>query len=290
MKVSALIINWNGVEKLKKFLPQILKVEAIDEFIVADDASTDTSVEVLKREFPQVKLVIREKNGGFSSNVNSGLKEVSGELVILLNPDAVPDRDCLKKARPFFEDPELFAIGCNTGGNWSWAQWSKGFIWHYMHQGQPETHETLWARGGSGIFRKSLLDKLGGMDETLNPFYEEDFDLGYRATKRGYKILWAKECVVRLPDEKGVIETNFGQKAFSRVAQRNQLLVLWKNITDNSLLISHLWYLTAQCLIHPRYMMVVWSALARLPQILEKKTQEKAYLKLNDRQVLEKYS
>src|SRR5688500_2234708 len=121
MKVSIVVINWNGADKLKKYLPEILKVKDISEVIVADDHSTDNSLEIIK-SFSSVKLVERQANGGFSSNVNSGVKEAIGDLVFLLNPDAVPDIDCVEKALPYFKENLVFSIGCNTGGNWSWGK------------------------------------------------------------------------------------------------------------------------------------------------------------------------
>ncbi|OGE34508.1 hypothetical protein A3C32_04160 [Candidatus Daviesbacteria bacterium RIFCSPHIGHO2_02_FULL_41_14] len=285
MKTSVVVINWNGAEKLKRYLPKILKVEGVDEFLVSDDASVDQSITVIN-SFPGVRLIKRDKNGGFSSNVNSGVSKAAGDLVFLLNPDAVPDTDCLIKALPYFKDPLLFSVGCNTGGNWSWANFNKGFFWHYMKEGEPETHQTLWARGGSGIFRKNIFDKLGGMDQFFDPYYEEDTDLGYRATKRGYKNLWVKECKVVLPLEKGVIEENISMAKFSRIAQRNQLLFIWKNITSEKLFSEHKMALAKMLLINPKYWSVFLSAYKKWAEVQKKREVEKKESKLTDEEIL----
>ncbi len=290
MKVSVVIINWNGEDKLRKYLPDILKVKGVDEFIVADDASTDKSIEILKNEFPSVCIVESHKNLGFSSNANSGVKNSSGDLVFLLNADAVPNTDCVVKALPYFEDEKTFSVGCNTGGNWSWGKFEKGFFWHYVDQGTSQTHQTLWSRGGSMILRKDIFNKLGGFDELFNPFYEEDTDLGYRATKRGYRNIWVKECIVDLPDEKGVIEKNFSKKKFSMVAQRNQLLFIWKNITDEELFNKHKKELFKKLLKSPKYLSVFLMAAVYLPQISKKRMIEKKESKLSDQKILEMFS
>lgn len=289
MRVSAIIVNWNGAQKLKLYLPAILKVKDVDEFIVSDDASTDESVELIREKFPEVKLVRREKNGGFSSNVNSGVKAADGDLAFLLNPDAVPEKDCVSRALEYFKDPKLFSISCNTGGNWSWAKWEKGFFWHYVSKGEIETHQTLWARGGSGMFRKSIFNELGGMDELLNPYYEEDTDLGYRATKRGYENLWVKECKVNLPKERGVIAQNVEREVFSKVAQRNQLLFIWKNITDSDLICQHMREMLKMLILTPKYWPVFLEAFSKLMQIRKKRKIELSWAKLTDKEILGKF-
>lgn len=285
MKVSIVIINWNGAEKLKKYLPEILKVRGVKEFLVADDHSTDNSIEVV-RSFPNVRLIEREKNEGFSSNANTGVKAASGDLVFLLNPDAVPSINCVEKTLPYFKDSNIFSVGCNTGGNWSWAKFEKGFFWHYVKDGDPETHQTLWVRGGSGIFRKDVFKKLGGMDEMLNPYYEEDLDLGYRATKRGYKNLWVKECKVTLSDDKGVIELNTRKQKINKIAQRNQLLFIWKNITSEKLFSEHKKVLAKMLVTKPGYWEVFLSALKKWDEVKKRREIEKKEEKFTDEEIL----
>lgn len=289
MKVSVVVVNWNGVEKLRRFLPEILKLRGVDEFVVTDDASTDGSVKLLERDFPSVRIIRRDKNKGFSSNSNSGVKGASGDLVFLLNSDAVPNIDCIEKALPYFNDDKIFSVGCNTGGNWSWGKFENGYFWHYVKEGEQETHQTLWSRGGSMILRKSIFEKLEGFDELFDPFYEEDTDLGYRATKSGYKNFWVKECVVKLPEEKGVIEKNFSKRKFSEVAQRNQLFFIWKNITDQDLIKDHKMELIKNIVKSPKYLNVFFMACRYLPQIRKKKKHQIKEFKLTDHEIFEMF-
>lgn len=296
MKVSIVIPNWNGVEKLTRNLPEVFKVKGVEEIIVSDDASTDDSVEVLQTKFPQIKLVKREKNGGFSSNVNTGVSHAKGDLVFLLNSDAVPDKNSVINALKHFKNPKVFSVSCNTGGNWSWAKWENGFFWHYedkplsfgnkSEEKIQGSHQTLWASGGSGIFRRDLWNEFGGLDELFDPFYEEDMDLGYRATKRGYINIFEPESRVEHYHQKGVIEENFSKSKVAKVAQRNQLIFTWKNIHSGKFIRSHIITLFKMCMFHPGYIPIVIAALSNISQILQKRKIEKPASVLNDQQVL----
>lgn len=287
MKVSIVIPNWNGAEKLKRNIPHVLDVKGSDEIIVSDDASTDDSVQILEKNFPKVKLITRDRNGGFSSNVNTGVKHMMGDLIFLLNNDAVPEENCLGTVMPHFNNPKVFSVGFNTGGSWSGARFKDGFFWHYVFEEIPiKTHKTLWVSGGSGIFRKSIWDELGGLDEMFNPFYEEDVDLGYRAVKRGYINLWEPKSLVEHYNEPGVIKTNFSESLIEKIAQRNQLIFIWKNITSQKLINEHKKALIKELINHPKYWSVFLSALYKLPKILPKREIEKKAESISDEEIL----
>jgi GT2 family glycosyltransferase len=291
LSVSIVIPNWNGREKLKNNLKRVLAVKAVDEVVIADDASTDGSINLIKEEFPTVKLIERKKNGGFSSNVNDGVRAAKGDLIFLLNSDAVPSVDCLEAVLPHFENSQVFSVGCNVGGGWSWARWSKGWFWHNQMGKETDTlwHQTLWASGGSGVFRKDLWVKMGGLDESMNPFYVEDVDLGYRATKRGYINIFEPKSKVEHYKEKGVIEENFSKKKVSDTAERNTLIFIWKNISDTNMLVSHLWYLVLRLIRHPKYWLIFMGALIRLPKILGNRAIELKNQKVTDQDIFSKF-
>lgn len=288
--VSIVIPNWNGAEKLRQNLPKVLNVKGVDEIIVSDDASTDNSVEILQEEFPRVKLVRRDKNGGFSSNVNTGVKAASGDLVLLLNSDAVPEDDCLEKILPHFRDGKVFSVGLNAGGGWTKATFKDGYFWHSQADlkevDQTKAHQTLWVSGGSGVFRKSIWEKLYGLDVLFDPFYEEDTDLGYRATKRGYINLWEPRAHVEHYKEPGVIETNFKKSTIRNTAERNQLIFIWKNITSDKLTHEHQKALIKMLLTHPKYWLIFLAAAKKLPGILRKREIEKKEQSLSDEEIL----
>ncbi len=290
MKVSIVIPNWNGQEKLRKNLPEVLKVNGVDEIIVVDDASSDNSVQIVETEFPKVKLVKRKENGGFATAVNTGFNSASGDLVFLLNSDAVPEKDCVEKVLTHFKKAQVFSVGFNAGGTWSWAEFKDGFFWHKQSEkAAKEVHETLWASGGSSVFRKDVFKELGGMDELMNPFYEEDVDLGYRARKRGYINLWDPEAKVEHYKQKGVIAENFTKEYVSKIAQRNQLIFIWKNIHDSQMINAHITALIKMLITHPKYWRIFLSALVKLPKVLEKRKIEKQKAKLTDKEILNQF-
>lgn len=88
-KIAVVILNWNGCEMLRSFLPSVVRFSEADGAVVyvADNGSTDTSVAMLHREFPSVRLILLEKNRGFAEGYNLALKEVDAEYVVLLNSD-----------------------------------------------------------------------------------------------------------------------------------------------------------------------------------------------------------
>jgi GT2 family glycosyltransferase len=290
MKVSIVIPNWNGAEKLRRNLPKVLKVRDVFEIIVVDDFSTDESVRVLKEEFPEVKVIEQKKNHGFATTCNVGAKAAEGDLVFLLNTDAFPEVNCLEFVLPHFKDREVFSVSCNTGGSWSWAKFEKGFFWHGVMDKVDRAHQTLWASGGSGVFRKDLWGALGGFDELFNRFYEEDVDIGYRATKRGYINIWEPRAKVEHYKEPGVIAQNFTKTHVARVAQRNQLYFIWKNIHDPKMITQHRNALIKMLLTHPKYWLIFLSAMKYYPEILEERKVEKNAAKVTDREILSKFS
>ena len=88
-KISIVILNWNGCEILRSFLPSVIHYSDGDdiEICVADNGSTDTSVTMLREEFPAVRLILLEQNHGFAEGYNLALNKVDAEYVVLLNSD-----------------------------------------------------------------------------------------------------------------------------------------------------------------------------------------------------------
>ncbi len=294
MKIAIIIPNWNGAEKLKRNLPAVLvaaKYSKVNEIIVSDDASSDNSLEILRKEFPGVRVLARSKNSGFSSNVNFVVSKSDADLIVLLNSDARPSKNFLNSIIPHFKDPKVFSVGCNTGGSFATAEFKNGYFWHHQSDVIPkQTHQTLWVSGGSGVFRKSIWDLLGGFDALFDPFYEEDLDIGYRARKRGFINLWEPEAQAEHYKEKGVIALNFSKEYISRIAQRNQLIFIWKNISDPEYISAHLIALCKQILFHPKYFLVFLSALVKFGAIKVRREKEIKESMVSDKQILKIFS
>lgn len=266
MNISIIIPNYNGENLLKENLRSVLaavknykKDDINAEIIIADDASTDNSVDVIKKFISSIKennisgILVENhnrKNGGFSKNVNRAVEKATGDILLLLNTDVVPHKNFLFSLLKHFEDKKIFAVGCmdeSLEGNKSVlrgrgiGRWQRGFLVH--KRGEINRNNTLWVSGGSGAFRKEIWDILGGLDVLYNPFYWEDIDLSYRALKAGYKITFDRNSIVTHEHEKGAIKSNSSIVKVKTIAYRNQFIFIWKNITDPQLLLSHiLWF------------------------------------------------
>jgi GT2 family glycosyltransferase len=203
LSVSIVLPNWNGESLLGKNLPVVIDAAPDAEIIVADDASSDGSVALLKKKFPGVIVVENRVQQGFAGNVNSGVAHATGDIVVLLNTDVRPEMDFLPPLLTSFADPRVFAVGCrekshDPGGiverGRGIARWERGFFVHA--RGEVNKTDTAWVSGGSSAFRRDLWNKFGGMDTIYNPFYWEDIDLSYRALKAGYRIMFEPKSVV----------------------------------------------------------------------------------------------
>ena len=198
-EISVIIPNFNGRDLLEKNLPQVIKayqnkLNGIKEIIIVDDASTDSSVNFLRKNFRQVKIICHKINRGFPASVNTGARSARGKLLALLNSDCVPEEDFLVEILPHFKSKVVFAVSLHEKGyGWAKGKFENGFIVHEPGPEDKMSHETFWVNGGSGIFRRSYWMKLNGMDEKLlSPFYWEDTDLSFPAAKpRFFIFFWA---------------------------------------------------------------------------------------------------
>ena len=293
-KVSVIIPNYNGEKLLEKNLPAVLKAKEykannILEIIVVDDASPDGSVDLLKKKFPEVKVIKHKINRGFSSSVNTGARTSTGDLLVLLNTDVIPEKDFLASVLPLFKDDGVFAISFSEKGySWAKGKFENGFVEHDLGTKTKKVHDTFWVSGGSGVFRRDYWMSLGGMDEKLlSPFYWEDLDLGYRALKRGYKLLWAPEARVLHKHESTI--GLLPKKYVERIRERNQLIFIWKNITSPILTRKHIVGLLKRAIRHPGYIRIVIMALSKIRQILRARKKEKRACKVSDEAIFAKF-
>lgn len=298
MDVSIVIPNYNGKEILRENLPKIFDAVGDAEIIVVDDASTDGSLEVLGSFKEEIKVIKNEKNLGFSLTVNRGVKQAKGEVIILLNTDVVPEKDFLNPLLYHFSDNNIFAVGCMDKSiengkiilrGRGIGCWKKGFFVHA--RGEVDKTNTLWVSGGSGAFRRSIWEKLGGFDELYSPFYWEDIDLSYRAIKSGYKILFESKSIVIHEHEKGAIKSTYSDFDVKVIAYRNQFIFVWKNITDFFLRLDHLrWlpYYFLRAFLKGDIALIkgILNALILLPKIIKYKDIEKKLFILKDKEIL----
>lgn len=297
LSVSIVVPNWNGRELLARNLPFVIAASDENEIIVSDDASTDGSVQFLKKNYPRIRVTESDHQQGFAGNVNRGVAAARGDIVVLLNTDVRPRPGFLKAMLSDFSDPDVAAVGClershDKGGivlrGRGVARWEKGYFIH--EKGDVTKSDTAWVAGGSCAYRRTVWSELGGMDTVYNPFYWEDIDLSYQALKAGYRLVFEKRSVVDHFHEEGKIKTSYSQRDITRIAYRNQYIFLWKNIADRSLWFSHMVWTPVrllQSLLHGDTLMIEGYALAifQCPAIYSSRMKAAVHWRKNDSDV-----
>lgn len=312
MNISVIIPNLNGENLLRSNLKKIIKILSLyrdgkKEVIVVDDKSSDNSLGYIKEEILNnrgnevlIKLIENEKNFGFSKSVNRGVDEARGDIIILLNTDVLPENNFLNQLLEHFKDDKIFAVGCLDKSIESGqtilrgrgvGKWARGFLVH--RRGEVNKTDTLWVSGGSGAFKKSIWDKLGGLNEIYSPFYWEDIDLSYRALKSGYKILFEPESIVVHEHESGAIRKNFSQFKIKTIAYRNQFIFVWTDITDSDFILLHLlWipYHFAKSVLNLDlpFILGFLNALVLVPKIIQSRAVYKKQFIKKDQEILVK--
>lgn len=202
--ISIVIVSYNVQKYLCSCIDSILaQNDIVVEIIIVDNNSTDGTGELIKSKYPSVKFISNFINAGFSAANNQGIKEASAEIITLLNPDTeLAGKNTLQEAKKFMETNPQTAILAphllNTNGSFQLSFWSFPGIKElllelfYMHRirncKQPPLPISVQAASGAAlVFRKSLVNEIGGLDE--NMFWMEDVDFCYRACKTG-KIIW----------------------------------------------------------------------------------------------------
>ncbi|MHB1688820.1 MAG: glycosyltransferase [Ignavibacteriaceae bacterium] len=218
MDLSIIIVNYNVKEFLQNLLHSIAKAaqNISHEIIIVDNASDDGSVEFIQEKFSGVKLIVNQKNLGFSKANNIGLKIASGDFLLLINPDTIVREDTFQKMLKFFEEyPEAGMAGCkilNPDGTLQlacrrsfpgpWTSFckvtglstlfpnSKIFArYNLTYLDEDQTYEVDAISGSFMMIKKETLDKVGGLDEQFF-MYGEDLDLCFRIQKAGYKVYY----------------------------------------------------------------------------------------------------
>lgn len=208
--VSVVVINWNGRRYLERCLPSLISQTVPPfEMIVVDNGSTDGSREWIRRNFPDVYLIANDRNIGFAAANNQAFKVARGEYIATLNNDAWATPNWLEELSSvmaqdstigmcastmlFAERPFLIN---STGINLDWA----GIAWdrqggEIYDNRKSEPVEVFGPCAGAALYRRAMLEELGGFDEDFFA-YLEDVDLAWRARLKGWRCLYVPTAVV----------------------------------------------------------------------------------------------
>ncbi|HSW37377.1 MAG TPA: glycosyltransferase family 2 protein [Candidatus Saccharimonadales bacterium] len=209
--VCVVIPNWNGEDYIVDCLNSLRAQTVARHVIVVDNGSRDGSVQVIERQFPEVKLIINDRNLGFAEGVNIGIRaaiQANYKYVALLNNDAVAHPDWLKNLLDFMEKHDEFAIATpkllDVGGKTIDGTGEVYTIWgiHYPRgRGEKDLaaydnqREVFGASGGASIYRLAALKQIGLFDKDFFAYYE-DIDLSFRAQLAGWKVAFVPAAEV----------------------------------------------------------------------------------------------
>lgn len=199
--VSIIIVNTNSLHNLKGVLPSLKKIKYKNtETIVVDHASTDGSIEYIKKNYPKVKLLEKKKNLGFAKGNNVGLKEASGEYILLLNDDTLvePDFlnilvDAIKEEGVGVVQPKILFEDSKKLQSAGTFLTSSGFLYHYGYDKNPKSKkynksfDIFSANGSCMLIRREVISKVGLFDEDFFLYFEET-DFCWRVWLNGYTV------------------------------------------------------------------------------------------------------
>lgn len=208
--VSVIVVNFNRVSLLRNCLTSLAGQQVPGlETIVVDNGSSDGSAEMVEREFPGVKLLRSEQNLGFCAGNNLGIRVAAGKYVALLNNDAVAEPGWLwYLMREMDSDSRVGMVASKilvAGREGILDKVGHGIYWDGQNRGKgsgerdlgqyDQQREILWPDGCAALYRKEMLDQIGGFDEDFFA-YADDAELGMRGRLAGWTARYAPEAVV----------------------------------------------------------------------------------------------
>jgi len=254
MKVAIVILNWNGEKYLNQFLPVLLENTRIEdvEIVVADNASTDGSLLLLKDKFPAVRTVLLDKNYGFAGGYNKALAQIEAEYFVLLNSDVEVTENwltpmlqyldlnkdvaaCQPKIRAY-HNRQYFEHAGASGGfiDYLGYPFCRGRVFGNVEEDKGQYDDVVdvfWATGACMMIRSEVYSKVGGLDDEFFAHMEE-IDLCWRLNARGYRIVCVPQSTV-FHVGGGTLNVEHPRKTYLNF--RNNLLMLYKNLPQNAL-------------------------------------------------------
>lgn len=252
MKTAVVILNWNGAKLLQQFLPSVLQFSGDATIYVADNASTDTSIDVLKNEFPTIKIIENAGNYGFAKGYNEALKCVEEPYYALVNSDIEVTENWLQPIETIFDNepntaiiqPKLLDYKKKTHFEYAGAAggfidkfgfpFCKGRIFNTLEEdlGQYDTEtQIFWATGACFFIRKAVFRTLQGFDADFFA-HQEEIDLCWRANNLGYVV---KYCPASIVYHVGGATLNEANPMKTFLNFRNSLAMLTKNLPKEKL-------------------------------------------------------
>jgi GT2 family glycosyltransferase len=250
--VSVVILNWNGKSLLEQFLPAVVTHSPDAEIIIADNASTDDSIEFIRKNFPGIKIIRNNKNYGFAEGYNVALQIVKSKYYILLNSDVevtsgwidplidlLESDDRIGAVQPkikSWHEQEFFEYAGAAGGfidKWGYP-FCRGRIFNELEEDKnqyDDATEVFWATGACMAVRAEIFRLAGQFDADFFAHMEE-IDLCWRIRNLGYKIYCTPTSVVYHVGG-GTLNKYSPRKTYLNF--RNNLMMMIKNLPEKKM-------------------------------------------------------
>lgn len=254
-KVSVVILNYNGEKLLPQFLPSVIRYSKDAHIVVADNASTDQSLNILAEQFPTIEVIRLDKNYGFCGGYNRALNQVKATYYVLLNSDVEVTPDWLSPLVSLLDSqPSIAAVqpkilSYHQKGHFEYAGAGGGFIDSFGypfcrgrlfnfteadHGQYNDTREIFWATGACMMIRSEVYHTLGGLDVDFFAHMEE-IDLCWRIQRADLSVFYCGASHVYHVGA-GTLSRSNPRKTYFNF--RNGLSLLFKNWSTPSLLLK----------------------------------------------------
>lgn len=252
-KLAIVILNWNGAKMLRQYLPSVLEYSRDEAVVyVADNASTDESITLLKELFPEVKLILLEKNWGFAEGYNKALEQVDAEYYLLLNSDIEVTKGWLTPLLAFMVahaevaacQPKLLSIYQRDSFEYAGAcggyldrygyPFCRGRVFDVVEKDQGQYDEPAkihWATGAALLVRARIYKEVGGLDGRFFA-HQEEIEMCWRMRIRGYQLYCLPESKVYHVGG-GTLPKSNPMKTYLNF--RNNLTMLYKCLPEKDL-------------------------------------------------------
>jgi GT2 family glycosyltransferase len=252
IKVAVVILNYNGVNWLKKFLPKFIQFSKKDaDLIVIDNGSTDNSVELIHQQFKEIETLTLEKNLGFAGGYNEGLKQLNHKHFIIVNSDIEVTKNWISPIIKLLESDDQIAavqpkiLNYNKKQEFEYAGAAGGFIDIFGYPfcrgrifynvekdlGQYDGDlDIFWSSGACMAIKSKDFKEIGGFDFDFFAHMEE-IDLCWRLKNQGKRIMFCSKSLVYHVGG-GTLNYNTPKKTF--LNYRNNLWMIHKNFSGKS--------------------------------------------------------
>lgn len=249
-RIAVVILNWNGRAMLERFMPSVVQHSADADIVVADNGSTDDSVDFLRANYPQVRLILFDKNYGFAGGYNKALEQVEADYYVLLNSDvectprwiepvvemmeAQADIAVAQPKLMMYDQKDTFEYAGGAGGfidSYGYP-FCRGRLFNTLekdHGQYDDTCDIFWATGAAMFVRSSVWRQLGGLDGDFFAHMEE-IDFCWRVHNAGYRVAYCPQSTLYHVGGGTLPKSNPFK---TQLNFRNNLSMLYKNLPAN---------------------------------------------------------